>query len=131
MKKHIKISLQKLSSLNIFLAILYVLVYLKSGTFNSTAGIFMIIVFNWLGLRSFQLENHRWGIWHYLVGGWVLYFIGTLLYGAVNILCESIEFGFFSNDTVWYLVINFIFCGSILTQITSYGYKNYLEIKLK
>ncbi len=131
MKKQITISLQKISYLNIILAILYVLVYLKSGTFNSTVGILMIIVFNWLGLRSFQLESYRWGIWHYLVGGWVLYFIGTLLYGAIHIIGSAFEFNFIGNDTVWYLIINFVFCGSILTQITSYGYKNYLEVKLK
>ena len=72
-------SIQKLSSLNIILAIIYVLVYLKGGTFNSTAGILMIIVFNWLGLRSFELDTYKWGIWHYLTGVWSLYFIGTLI----------------------------------------------------
>ena len=122
-------SIQKLSSLNIILAIIYVLVYLRSGTFNSTAGILMIIVFNWLGLRSFELDAYKWGIWHYLTGVWSLYFIGTLIYGAINILSAAIEFDFISNDTLWYLVVNFVFCLFVLTHVTSYGYKNYLSKK--
>ena len=120
-------SIQKLSSLNIILAIIYVLVYLRSGTFNSTAGILMIIVFNWLGLRSFELDAYKWGIWHYLTGVWSLYFIGTLIYGAINILSAAIEFDFISNDTLWYLVVNFVFCLLVLTHVTSYGYKSYLS----
>ena len=122
-------SIQKLSSLNIILAIIYVLVYLKGGTFNSTAGILMIIVFNWLGLRSFELDVYRWGIWHYLTGVWSLYFIGTLIYGAVNILSAAIAFDFISNDTLWYLVVNFVFCVFVIAHVTSYGYKSYLSKK--
>lgn len=120
-------SIQRLSSLNIIFAIIYVLLYLKSGTFNSTAGILAIIVFNWLGLRSFQVEEYKWGIWHYLIGGWTLYFIGTLVYGFENILSAAIEFNFISNDTLWYLVVNFVFCVFLLTHITIYGYKNYKQ----
>ncbi len=117
--------LQKLSSLNIVLAILYVLIYLKSGTFNSTAGIFMIIVFNWLALRSYQLDDYKWKVLHYLTGLWTLYFIATLIYGAVNILGASIEFDFITNDTLTYLVVNFVFCAFIVTHFTMFIYKNY------
>lgn len=121
--------IQKLSSLNIVLAIVYVLVFLKSGTFNSTAGIFMIIVFNWLGLRSFQLDDYRWRIWHYLTGIWSLYYIGILVYGEVNILSAAIEFDFISNDTLMYLIINFLFCVSVGVHLVLYMYKNYQQLK--
>ena len=124
-------SMQKLSSLNIILSVIYMLVYLKSGTFNSTAGILAIIVFNWLGLRSFELDTYKWGIWHYLTGVWSLYFIGTLIYGAVNILSAAIEFDFISNDTLWYLVVNFVFCVFVIAHVTSYGYKSYLSKKME
>ena len=118
-------SMQKLSSLNIILSVIYMLVYLKSGTFNSTAGILAIIVFNWLGLRSFELDAYKWGIWHYLTGVWSLYFIGTLIYGAVNILSAAIEFDFISNDTLWYLVVNFVFCLLVTVQFCLFFIKNY------
>ncbi|MEJ5993672.1 hypothetical protein WG904_04500 [Pedobacter sp. Du54] len=121
--------IQKLSSFNIILAIVYVLVYLKSGTFNSTTGILVIIVFNWLGVRSFHLDNYRWGILHYLTGAWTLYFIGTLVYGAVNIVSASIEFDFITDDTLWYLIVNFFFCTLVMIQLTHYGYKYYKQLR--
>lgn len=121
--------LQKLSSLNIILAIIYVLVYLKHGTFNSTAGILMIVIFNWLGLRSFQIDNYKWEIWHYVTGIWSLYFIGTLVYGWVNILSASIAYDFISNDTLIYLIINFMFCVSVMGNLLHYAYKNYKQLR--
>lgn len=122
--------MQKLSSLNIILAMVYVLVYLKSGTFNSTAGIFMTILFNWLGLRGFQLDEYRWKIWHYFIALWVMYFIGTLAYGTINILKSSITYNFISVDTLTYLVVNFVFCALVVVQFTIYAYRNYIELKL-
>ena len=119
--------IQKLSSLNIILAIVYMLVYLKSGTFNSTAGILVIIVFNWLGLRSFQLDSYRWGIWHYLTGVWAAYFVGTLVYGMVSISTAAIEFDFITNDTLTNLILTFIFCGLILVHLCLYLWKNCME----
>jgi len=117
--------IQKLSSLNIIFAIIYVLVYLKSGTFNSTSGIFVIIVFNWLGLRSFQLDSYKWGIWHYLTGLWTLYFIWTLVYGSVNILGAAIEFDFITNDTLTNLILTFIFSLSVIVHFGAFIWKNY------
>ncbi|MES2651006.1 MAG: hypothetical protein V4663_04665 [Bacteroidota bacterium] len=122
--------MQKLSSLNIVLSIIYVLVYLKSGTLHSTAGIFMITVFNWLALRSFQLNDYRWMIWHYLIALWVVYFVGTLVYGAINILSSSIVYNFISDDTIVYLIINSVFCALLIIQLLMYAYKNYIELKL-
>jgi hypothetical protein len=119
--------MQKLSSFNIIFAVIYVLIYLKSGTFNSTSGILAIIVFNWLGLRSFQLDNYHWGIWHYLTGGWILYFIGTLVYGAINILSASLEFNFISNDALVNLILTFIFCVLVMVHFGMYLRRNYME----
>ena len=121
--------IKKLSSLNIIFAIVYVIVYLKSGTFNSTSGILVIIVFNWLGLRSFELDDYKWGIWHYLTGGWTLYFIWTLMYGAVEIISAAIEFNFITNDTLTNLILTFIFCGFVIVQLGLYLWKNYIQGK--
>ncbi|TCC93581.1 hypothetical protein EZ428_02075 [Pedobacter frigiditerrae] len=121
--------LQKLSYFNLILAVVYLLVYLKSGTFNSTAGIFVIIVFSWLCLRSYQLDNYIWKVWHYLTGAWGLYFIGTIIYGIFNIVGPAIEYNFMSNDTLTYLIIGVVFCVSVLTHIIIYFLKNYKELK--
>jgi hypothetical protein len=87
--------LQKFSYFNLLFAIAYLLFYLKSGTFSSSAGIFFIVIFNWLCLRSYQLDQYKWILWHYLVGLWCLYFVGTLVYGATNIITSAIEVDFF------------------------------------
>jgi hypothetical protein len=121
--------LQKLSYFNLILAIVYLLMYLKSGTFNSTAGIFVIIVFNWLCLRSYQLDDYKWKIWHYLTGLWSLYFIGTIIYGIFNIVAPAIEYNFISNDTLTYLIIGVAFSVSVVAHVILYFLRNYRELK--
>jgi len=121
--------LQKLSYFNLMLAIVYLLVYLKSGTFNSTAGIFVIIVFNWLCLRSYQLDDYKWKVWHYLTGLWSFYFIGTIIYGIFNIVAPAIEYNFISNDTLTYLTIGVVFSVSVLAHIIIYFLRSYKESK--
>ena len=66
--------LQKLSYLNLIFAIVYLLTYLKSGTFNSTAGIFVVIVFNWLYLRAINsiIINGKSGIISHAFGVYIL-----------------------------------------------------------
>lgn len=120
--------LQKLSYFNLVLAMVYLLVYLKSGTFNSTAGIFVVIVFNWLCLRSYQLDNYKWKIWHYLTGLWSLYFIGTIIYGSVFILSSSLEYSFISNDTLTYLLISIVFSLSVLLHLGIYVKESYKAV---
>lgn len=117
--------LQKLSYFNLLMAIIYMLVYFKSGTFNSTAGIFVVIVFNWLALRSFEQDRYRWKVWHYLTGLWALYFIGTIVYGSVNILSSSLEYDFISNDTLIYLGTSVVFSVAVVGQLILYFKKSY------
>ncbi|RZK58724.1 MAG: hypothetical protein EOO91_07405 [Pedobacter sp.] len=121
--------LQKLSYFNLILAIVYLLLYLKSGTFNSTAGIFVIIVFSWLCMRSYQLDNYKWKIWHYLTGLWSLCFIGTIIYGIFNIVAPAIEYSFISNDTLSYLIVGVVFSVSVLIHIGIYFSMNYSSSK--
>ena len=121
--------LQKLSYFNLIAAVLYGLIFLKNGTFNSTMGIFVVIVFSWLCLRSYQLDNYKWKIWHYLTGLWCLYFVGTTLYGAIYIIRPAIEYDFMSSDTATYLIISFIFSISVITHLILYFSKNYKELK--
>ena len=116
---------QKLSYFNLIFAIIYVLVYLKDGTLNSTVGILMVIVFNWLALRSYQLENYKWKLWHYLTGFWSLYYAGFIFYGAANIFISSIEYDFISNDTKTFLALSLIFSLAVCIHFAIYLRKHF------
>ena len=121
--------LQKLSYFNLLLAIIYLLVYLKSGTLNSTVGIFVIIVFNWLCIRSYQLDQYKWGFVHYLTGLWSLYYVGFIIYGTINILTAVFEFSFIGSDRLIFLLLSFLFCLSTGVHSICYFYKNYVEVR--
>ena len=112
--------LQKISSFNIMFAIAYLLIYFRENTLNFTMGILMIVIFNWLALRSRQINNYKWSIWHYLSGLWSLYYILFLLYGAINVLRLSIEYQFASTDTILFLILSFILSILIICQVLIY-----------
>ena len=118
---------QKLSYFNLMFAIVYVLVYLKSGTLNSTTGIFTVIVFSWLGLRSYQVENYKWNIWHYLSGLWSLYYAGFVMYGVINVLISAFEYDFASYDTQIFLVLSFVFSTAVMVHFVIHFWKNLKE----
>lgn len=121
--------LQKLSYFNLVLAIVYLLVYLKSGNFNSTTGILVIIVFNWLALRSYQLDKYRWEIWHYITGLWTLYFVGYTGYGSVNVLSAALAYNFIAHDTLTYLILSLSFCLLLIIHFIRYFLANYKEMR--
>jgi hypothetical protein len=112
--------LQKLSYINLIFAIIYVLIYLRSGTFQSTSGILVVIIFNWLFIRAYQQDHYKWSILHYATGLWSLYFIGTILYGVINIIKVSIESDFISNDTIINLSTSVLFSASVLLHLIGY-----------
>ncbi|MEN0096170.1 MAG: hypothetical protein AAGB30_12355 [Pedobacter sp.] len=114
--------LQKLSYFNIFFALVYVLLYLKSGTLNSTAGILAIIVFNWLYIRGYHLGDYRWKSWHFIFGAWSAYFAGFMLYATYNIIKVSIAVDFWADDTVVNILISLFF--SLLVWVHIVGYWN-------
>ena len=119
--------LQKLAYFNLFMAMIYLLAYLKSGTFSSTSGIFVVIVFNWLSIMSYERERYRWKIWHYVMGIWSVYFVGTIIYGTVNIWSAVIEFAFASNDTLTFLALSTVFSATVLLHFVLYFMMNYKQ----
>ena len=121
---------QKLSYLNIIFSVIYVLVYLKNGLLNSTIGIFMVIVFNWLALRGNQLENFRWNIWHFITGLWSLCYVGYIMYGLINIFISAFEYEFVSDDTRTFLVLSSVFSIAVILHFGVYFWKNLKENKL-
>lgn len=121
--------LQKISYFNLMFAIVYVLVYFRDSSLNFTLGIVMIVLLNWLALRSNQLNNYKWSIWHYLSALWSLYYIGFLLYGVVNVLCSSIEYQFASKDTIIFLLLSFILSSFVILQAIMYFLSNLKAIR--
>lgn len=115
--------LQRISYFNLIYATAYALIYFRDNTINSSLGILMIMLLNWLALRSTQRENYKWSIWHYLSGLWTLYYIGFLMYGSLNIFLSAIEYHFASDDTITYLALTSILCVTTLLQIFNYGLK--------
>lgn len=116
--------LQKLSYFNLFLAIAYIVVYLKNGTFTSTSGILAIVVFSWLAIRSFQMDDYKWKFWHYLFGLWSLYYAGLLGYGLYNVILPAITYGFISNENITYIVLTTLLVAGVLWHAIGYFLKN-------
>ncbi|MEE1946307.1 hypothetical protein VRU48_14375 [Pedobacter sp. KR3-3] len=116
--------LQKLSYFNLFVAILYMVVYLKSGSLTSTSGILAIVVLNWLALRSFQLADYRWKIWFYPFALWAIYYAGLLVYGLVNVIVPAIEYSFMSNDNLIYVTLTAVLVAGVLWHAVAYFLKN-------
>lgn len=84
----------------------------------------MIVVFNWLCLRSYELDDYKWKIWHYLIGIWSLYFIATVIYGAVNIILPAIEYDFISTDTLNNLILTAIISLAVIFHFIFYFLRN-------
>lgn len=121
--------LQKLSYFNLMFAIAYVLIFFRESNLNFTMGVLMIVIFNWLALRSHQRDNYRWSLWHYLTGLWTMYYIAFLLYGAFNVLGLAIEYQFASKDTITFLVLTFILSASVLFQASVYFLSNLKAVR--
>ncbi len=121
--------LQKISYFNLMFAIAYVLIFFRENTLNFTFGILMIVIFNWLALRSYQISNYKWSFWHYITGLWSTYYILFLLYGAVNVLQSSIAYQFASNDTITFIVSSFILSIFVLLQAIIYFLANLRQIR--
>lgn len=116
--------LQKISYFNLMYAATYSIIYFRDNTINSTVGILMIILINWLALKSNQIENYRWTYLHYVSGLWSLYYIGFLLYGNFNIIFNIIEYHFASFDTMLFIVLSLILSLFVLIQLVLYFLKN-------
>ena len=121
--------LHKLSYLNLVAAVGYLLTYLLGGTVNSTLGILVIIVFSWLGLRSFELDKYKWNVLHYLTGLWSLYYAGTLVYGNLYLVKTAVYYHFITDNTLIFLVFTFLFCASVMWHFVLYFIRSYKEAK--
>jgi uncharacterized membrane protein YdcZ (DUF606 family) len=120
--------LQKISYFNLIFAIIYVVVFFRDSSISFTMGIVMIVVFNWLALRSYQIDNYKWSLWHYIAGLWSLYYVGVLFYGTINVFQTVIDYQFASSDTLKFLILSTILSMSVVTQTALYFLKNLKEV---
>lgn len=117
----------KLCYFNLFAAIGYLLAYLRGGTVNSTLGILVIIVFSWLGLRSFELDKYKWGILHYATGLWSLYYAGWLVYGTFYLVQTAVYYHFITLNTLAFIVFSILLGSTVLIQFIGYYLKKRQE----
>lgn len=120
--------LQKISYFNLIFAIIYVVVFFRDSSISFTMGIVMIVVFNWLALRSYQIDAYKWSLWHYIAGLWSLYYVGVLFYGTINVFQTVIDYQFASSDTLKFLILSTILSMSVVTQTALYFLKNLKEV---
>lgn len=73
------------------------------------------------------MTNYKWAFLHYLTGLWSLYYVGTVLYGAVNVLSSAIEFDFITSDTITFLVLSFGLGVAVIIHFVIYFLRNYKE----
>lgn len=121
--------MNKLAYFNLFLIMAYLLIYLRSGNFNSSTGGLAVIIFHWLGLRSYETDNYEWGWWHYAVAGWILYFIGTVTYGTINILIPAFEYQFADSNTITLVTMSTLLSLSVIFYLIIYAKKNFDALK--
>lgn len=117
--------MQKLSYFNILLALIYLLVYLRSGTFHSAFGILIVIVFNWLYLKSYEQNQYRWNVLHYLIAAWEIYFVGTIGYGAFHVLAAAVEYNFITTDTIINIFLSLTLSLSVFIHLIRYWIENH------
>lgn len=107
--------LKRLSYLNVFLAMVYLLLFVVGGNFLLIAGICIVIVFNALVIKMIQKEAH-FGLIHAVLGGCCLCFWAYLTLGCIHIVQSAIDHQYFAN--VWsYLLPTGFFLLSILLQL--------------
>ncbi|MNR05402.1 hypothetical protein D3C85_1214320 [compost metagenome] len=103
-----------LSYFNIFMAVVYLLMFLLNGNLLVIFGILMVIVFSTLVIKMIQSRG-RAGLIHYVLGLGSLGFAGFLLFGLVHIIEASIAYHYFSN-TLNYMVLTSLFVLSVVVH---------------
>lgn len=106
--------LRILSYFNIFMAIVYLLMFLLNGNLLVIFGVLMVIVFSTLVIKMIQSQG-RSNLIHYALGLGSLGFAGFLLFGLVHIIKSSIAYHYFSN-TLNYTVVTSLFVLSMVVH---------------
>lgn len=117
--------LKRLSYLNVFLAMAYLLLFVTGDNLLIIAGIFILVAFNALVIKKIQEEKNL-GLVQGILGICCLCFWAYLAIGCIYIVQSAIEHQYFDN--IWsYLLPTAFFLLSILLQLlcSLQYFKNY------
>lgn len=107
--------LKRLSYLNVFSSMAYLLWFVTGDSFLLIAGIFTVLAFNAIVIKMIQDDGH-FGLTHKVLGLGCLCFWAYLTLGCIYIVQSAIDHQYFAN--VWgYLLPTGLFLLSILLQL--------------
>lgn len=107
--------LKRLSYLNIFLAMAYLLLFVTGGNFLVITGICVVVAFNAFVIKKIQ-EDRQFGLTHIALGLCCLCFWAYLTLGCTYIVQSAIAHQYFAN--VWsYLIPTLLFLISTILQL--------------
>ena len=107
--------LKTLSYINISLALIYYVSYLINSYSFAALGIWVIVAYNGVVIRSIEREL-KFGWLHYSLGFLSVVFAGILITWIVNIILSSLAYNYFNNSWL-YIAISVIFIFCILWQL--------------
>lgn len=107
--------LKRLSYLNVFLAMAYLLLFVTGDNLLIIAGVGVVVIFNALVIKKIQ-ESRNLNLIHGILGICCLCFWAYLAMGCTYIVQSAIEHQYFDN--IWsYLLPTAFFLLSILLQL--------------
>ena len=115
--------LRTLSYLNLLFAVLYFLAYLLNGSRWVVFGLLIVIVFNWMILRSIETLQIKWSVFQWLAGVITLLFASYMGYSAVLLLTDTIEYHYYPAETILLISSGLLFSFIIVLQLLMSLYK--------
>jgi hypothetical protein len=115
--------LRTLSYLNLIFAVLYFLAYLLNGNRWVVFGLLIVIVFNWMVLRSMETEQAKWSLLQWVAGLVTLLYASYTGYSAVLLLTDAIEYHYYPAETILLISSGLLFSFFIVLQLLMSLYK--------
>lgn len=107
--------LKRLSYLNIFLAMAYLLLFVTGGNFLVITGICIVVAFNGFVIKKIQ-EDRQFSLTHIGLAFCCLCFWAYLALGCTYIVQSAVAHQYFAN--VWgYLIPTVLFLFSLMLQL--------------
>lgn len=109
--------LMTLSYFNLLLSVVYFLSYLQNGGSLIIAGLILVIIFNWLTLRSLEKQQQGWSALRWFTAVLTLFFGAYIGYSAILVLKDSFAHDYYPAATIRLIVSGLIFSSSIFFQL--------------
>jgi len=116
--------LKTLSYFNLLFSVGYFLEYLQNANPIEVAGLLCLVVLNWLTLVNLEREQFKWKVFQWILAMISLSFTVFIGYGAVQLLIDATEHGYYPGSTVLLIISSLIFVLSILLHLFLSWLKN-------